>query len=87
MILTTPPPPPALSPPPSGIAPVPTWNDRVITCDGLHGRISFVWKPFSPLSTLHSPLFYRVSFPPRSPYFDDWAVYRQQEVTVLTPKL
>lgn len=78
-------PPSTLNPQPSTIVP-PTWNDKVTTCDALTGRISFVWKSHQ-LSTINPQLslYYRVSFPPGSPYFDDWAVYRQTEVTLLNP--
>jgi len=51
------------------------WGDRVTTCDCLlTGRVNFIW---------HTPAgayYYRVQFPPGSPFIDDWAVYRQNEV-------
>jgi len=64
----------------------PTWNDRVTTCDNLSGRISFVWttKPNTP--DAKSKTYYRISFPPGSPYFDDWAVYRESEITIIKKK-
>lgn len=62
---------------------LPTWNSRVRTCDGLTGRISFVWRVHQPSTINHQRFYYRVSFPPGSPYFDDWTVYRQFEVTLI----
>jgi hypothetical protein len=59
---------------------LPTWQDRVRTCDNLLGRISFVWELHPPCSRV----YFRVSFGIPSPYFDHWAVYRQHEVTVIT---
>jgi hypothetical protein len=73
----------------------PTWNDRVLTCDGLTGRISFIWPALhsaqrdggevhqSNPSIHQSAFYYRVSFGIPSPYLDHWAVYRQHEVTLL----
>jgi hypothetical protein len=62
-----------------------TFGSRVTTCDCLlTGRISMVWK--SP-PDLRPPAagfwpYYRVHFPPRSPFLDDWAVYRAHEVAL-----
>ena len=61
-------------------------GDRVTACDCLMtGRISRVWK--SQPSTLNPQLFYRVQFPPRSPFIDDWAVYREHELAEIIEKL
>jgi hypothetical protein len=64
---------------------LPTWQDRVRTCDNLLGRISFVWEVrVSRFKVQGSKFYFRVSFGIPSPYFDHWAVYRQHEVTVIT---
>lgn len=63
--------------------PKPTWNDRVLTCDNFCGRISFVYRAEAQAKAgLAMAIYYRVSFPGGSPYFDNWAVYRQREVVL-----
>ena len=67
-----------------------TFGSRVTACDCLMvGRVNMVWKVPSPLSTLPSaPLvFYRVQFPPRSPFIGDWAVYRSGELALLIDRV
>jgi len=69
-----------------------TFGSRVTACDCLMvGRVNMVWTVHSPLSSPHSaPLvFYRVQFPPRSPFIGDWAVYRTGEIALFVerPKL
>jgi len=47
-----------------------------------------VWN-VSSLSALPSPVYYRVQFPPRSPFIGDWAVYRTGKIALFVerPKL
>ena len=40
-------------------------------------------KPASDLRPLTSAVYYRVQFPPRSPFIGDWAIYRQGELALL----
>ena len=46
-------------------------------------------KPTSDLRPLTSAVYYRVQFPPRSPFIGDWAVYRAGEIALYIerPKL
>ena len=56
-----------------------TWGSRVTTCDCLMpGRINTVWKVGAPPAT-----YFRVQFPPGSPFISDWAVYRDHEVALI----
>ena len=63
------------------------FGSRVTTCDCLlTGRVTMIW----PLPATHHPPpithhfpYFRVQFPPRSPFLDDWAVYRAHEVALL----
>jgi len=62
-----------------------TFGSRVTACDcRLTGRVNMVWRVnVAPLR------YYRVQFPPRSPFIGDWAVYRHGELALLIeyPKL
>jgi hypothetical protein len=62
-----------------------TFGSRVTTCDCLlHGRVNMVWRLPSTINSQPSTrLYYRVQFPPRSPFIGDWAVYRQGEITLI----
>jgi hypothetical protein len=46
-------------------------------------------NPSSDLRPLTSAVYYRVQFPPRSPFIGDWAVYRAGEIALVIerPKL
>jgi hypothetical protein len=46
-------------------------------------------KPTSDLRPPTSAVYYRVQFPPRSPFIGDWAVYRADEIALFVerPKL
>ena len=57
-----------------GEARPPDFQEPVITCDSLRGRVSMIWPK-------DGHRFYRIVFPPGSPYVDDWAVYREHELT------
>jgi len=64
-----------------------TFGSRVTACDCLMvGRVNMVWN-VSPLSPLPSPVYYRVQFPPRSPFIGDWAVYRASELALLIDRV
>jgi len=53
-----------------------TFGSRVTACDCLlPGRVSMVWRG--------QRVYYRVQFPPRSPFIGDWAVYRQGEIALV----
>jgi hypothetical protein len=55
-----------------------TFGSRVTACDCLlAGRVSMVWV------LADGRIYYRVQFPPRSPFIGDWAVYRQNELALL----
>jgi hypothetical protein len=60
-----------------------TFGSRVTACDCLMvGRVNMVWRvPPAP--------YFRVQFPPRSPFIGDWAVYRTGEIALFVerPKL
>ena len=62
-----------------------TFGSCVLACDcRMAGRVNMVWHVSVP------PLrYYRVQFPPRSPFIGDWAVYRHGELALLIehPKL
>lgn len=66
-----------------------TIGSRVTACDCLlPGRISMVWRvPRGRDPDLRPPTsvlrFYRVQFPPHSPFIGDWAVYRQGEIALV----
>lgn len=81
-----------------------TFGSRVTACDCLMvGRVNMVWRverrPPARLDqqdqsggpVVRSPvvLYYRVQFPPRSPFIGDWAVYRTGEIALFVerPKL
>ena len=80
-----------------------TFGSRVTACDCLMiGRVNMVWKVgsgglglgsgvTSPDAKSHppSPIYFRVQFPPRSPFIGDWAVYRADEIALFVerPKL
>ena len=55
-----------------------TFGSRVTACDCLMtGRVNMVWRvSVAPLR------YYRVQFPPRSPFIGDWAVYRHGELAL-----
>jgi hypothetical protein len=60
-----------------------TFGSRVTACDCLMvGRVNMVWR-VSPAP------YFRVQFPPRSPFIGDWAVYRTGEIALFVerPKL
>jgi hypothetical protein len=55
-----------------------TFGSRVTACDCLlTGRVSMVWV------LPDGRIYYRVQFPPRSPFLGDWTVYRQNEIALL----
>ena len=77
-----------------------TFGSRVTACDCLMvGRVNMVWRTPSltwPTSRgsvrpRGSPgmTYFRVQFPPRSPFIGDWAVYRTGEIALFVerPKL
>ena len=54
------------------------FGTKVTTCDCLMtGRVNGIWvlhlKP-------RPKTYYRVQFPPLSPFIDDWAIYREGEI-------
>jgi hypothetical protein len=54
-----------------------TFGSRVTACDCLlPGRVNMVWRQ-------GTRIYYRVQFPPRSPFIGDWAVYRQGEIALV----
>jgi hypothetical protein len=60
-----------------------TFGSRVTTCDCLiHGRVSMVWRVPITHHASRITLYYRVQFPPRSPFIGDWAVYREGEIAL-----
>ena len=76
-------PPPTNNPPPPIIASPGTghtFTTRVVdpTTTAV-GRINMVWP------TAAGP-YYRVIFPPGSPYVDDWAVFREGELSLAPPE-
>ena len=59
--------------------PLITHGSYVRTCDcALRGRVNMVYP-----TALHGR-WLRVQFPPRSPFFDDWALYHESEVALYT---
>ncbi len=71
-----------------------TFGSRVTACDCLMtGRVNMIWRVSVPPSTLNpqpsTRPYYRVQFPPRSPFIGDWAVYRHGEIALFIepPKL
>jgi len=73
-----------------------TFGSRVTACDCLlTGRVSMVWVLADGHHSSSHPkirtakVYFRVHFPPRSPFIGDWAVYRQGEIALLIehPKL
>jgi hypothetical protein len=67
-----------------------TFGSRVTACDCLlTGRVSMVWALADcHHSSSHSKIrsakvYFRVHFPPHSPFIGDWAVYRQGEIALL----
>jgi hypothetical protein len=66
-----------------------TFGSRVTACDCLMvGRVNMVWR-VPPTSGLCPPssVYYRVQFPPRSPFIGDWAVYRTGELALLIDRV
>jgi len=62
-----------------------TFGTRVAVADcSLPGRVNMVWQSRSPVVGSPIVLYYRVQFPPRSPFVGDWAVFRQGELTPIT---
>ena len=62
------------------------FGSHVTTCDCLlTGRITMIWHspPIPKPQTSYPRTYFRVQFPPRSPFLDDWAVYRAHEVALL----
>jgi hypothetical protein len=49
----------------------------------LSGRVSMVWRVPITHHASSIGLYYRVQFPPGSPFIGDWAVYRQGEIALL----
>ena len=68
-----------------------TFGSRVTSCDCLMvGRVNMVWRvPTSDLGPPTAAVYFRVQFPPRSPFIGDWAVYRTGEIALFVerPKL
>ena len=69
-----------------------TFGSRVTACDCLMvGRVNMVWHVSVPPSTLNpqpsTSAYYRVQFPPRSPFIGDWAVYRSGELALLIDRV
>ena len=67
-----------------------TFGSRVTACDCLMvGRVNMVWRvpPTSDLRPLTSAVYFRVQFPPRSPFLGDWAVYRTGELALLMDRI
>ena len=72
-----------------------TFGSRVTACDCLMvGRVNMVWRVPSTTDCLRPSdfglrIYYRVQFPPRSPFIGDWAVYRTGEIALFIehPKL
>ena len=67
-----------------------TFGSRVTACDCLlTGRVSMVWvladghRSSSQPKIQSAKVYFRVHFPPRSPFIGDWAVYRQGEIALL----
>ena len=63
-----------------------TFGSRVTACDCLMiGRVNMVWRtPHHQHPQGDPPMtYYRVQFPPRSPFIGDWAIYRQGELALL----
>ena len=58
-----------------------TFGSRVTACDCLlPGRVSMVWHV---AASRAANIYYRVQFPPRSPFIGDWAVYRHGEIALV----
>jgi len=56
------------------------FGSPVTTCDCLlTGRVTMIW--FVPPPDART--YYRIQFPPHSPFLDDWAVYRAHEVAAV----
>jgi len=79
-----------------------TFGSRVTACDCLMvGRVNMVWRVErrSPARidqqdqsrgpVVRSPvvLYFRVQFPPRSPFIGDWAIYRSGELALLIDRV
>jgi hypothetical protein len=64
-----------------------TFGSHVTTCDcRITGRVNMIWPPPKVQNPTPSALknwpYYRVQFPPCSPFLDDWAVYRAHEIAL-----
>ena len=67
------------------------FGSPVTTCDCLlTGRVTMIWfvpprapRPQTPVQTPDARTYYRIQFPPHSPFLDDWAVYRAHEVAAV----
>ena len=67
-----------------------TFGSRVTACDCLMvGRVNMVWRhPHHDHPQGDPPTtYYRVQFPPRSPFIGDWAVYRHGELALLIDRV
>ena len=67
-----------------------TFGSRVTACDCLMvGRVNMVWTVAASRESAAVRHYFRVQFPPRSPFIGDWAVYRTGEIALFVerPKL
>jgi len=67
-----------------------TFGSRVTACDCLMtGRVNMVWTVAASRESAAVRHYYRVRFPPRSPFIGDWTVYRHGEIALFIehPKL
>ena len=61
-----------------------TFGSRVTASDCLlPGRVSMVWRVPITHHASRITFYYRVQFPPRSPFIGDWAVYRHGEIALV----
>ena len=61
-----------------------TFTSRVVDpITGATGRVNMVWPAAGPDQ---ATTYYRVVFPPGSPFVDDWTVFREGELTPAPPE-